>query len=145
MRIDLTLCVPRDTAAIGVVRHVASGALAELGVCSECIRDIALALSEACANAVEHARDAGDYEVSLELADRVCQITLADTGLDADASMPAGPMPGPDHLRGRGVALMHALVDDVEVVRAPSGSTELHLVKHIALRHGSPLASRPVG
>ena len=54
MRISLMLCLPRDSATLSVVRHIAAAALEELGVERETMEDVTLALTEAAANVVKH-------------------------------------------------------------------------------------------
>ena len=53
IQLRLALRLPRDdTGAVTVTRQVLDAALAAMGVTNECRGDIALALTEACANAV---------------------------------------------------------------------------------------------
>jgi serine/threonine-protein kinase RsbW len=60
----LALRLPRDASTVPLVRRMLAQALTTLGVADECRDDIGLILTEACANVVEHAWDADDYEVS---------------------------------------------------------------------------------
>src|ERR1700723_3347170 len=56
MEIKMVLFLPRDAASVPVSRQVLDGCLETLGVTEDTRIDIALALSEACANVVQHAR-----------------------------------------------------------------------------------------
>jgi anti-sigma regulatory factor (Ser/Thr protein kinase) len=79
--------------------------------------DITLAVSEACANAVEHAehpsREAVGVEAELDAADLV--FSVRDYGRWRDESLT-----GSD--RGRGLEMMRSLVDSVEVASGADGT-----------------------
>jgi len=55
MEINMTLHLPRDAASMPVSRQVLDSCLQTLGVTPDTRADIALALSEACANVSQHA------------------------------------------------------------------------------------------
>ena len=144
MKISLQLCLPRDSATLPVVRHIAAYALAELGVEAEAIDDVALALTEAAATVVKHSGDGDQYEVQLDLENSLCEIRVVDTGHGFDSTSLAVAMAGPSEEQGRGVALMAALVDSVRFESRPEAGTIVHLVKDLDLRPDGPL-TRLVG
>jgi len=115
-------------------------ALERMGVTEECIEDIRLALSEACTNVIEHADTDNDYEVRLEVEDDTCSIRVIDTGTVLDPRTLARAMPHPSSLRGRGVALMTALTDDIAFENHPEQGTVVRLVKNLELDAQGPLA-----
>jgi anti-sigma regulatory factor (Ser/Thr protein kinase) len=82
--------------------------------------DIALACSEACANAVEHAGDPARhvFEVEAQRDRDVLQLTVRDFG---SWSAPAEQ----DDTRGRGLAMMRGLMDSVEVASDAAGTQVL--------------------
>lgn len=139
MRVHLVLCLPRDDATVPVLRHITSCALHELGVVSEVIDDVALALTEACANVVRHSGVDDEYEVRLSLEDTCCEISVVDAGRGFDSSSLAVAMAGSSEEQGRGMALMKALVDDVRFESRPEAGTIVHLVKELPLRADGPL------
>ena len=55
MEIKVALSLPRDAASVPVTRQVLDCCLDRLGVAADTRADIALALSEACANVIQHA------------------------------------------------------------------------------------------
>ncbi len=132
------LCLPRDSSTLPVVRHIAAFALDELGVETEAIHDVALALTEATANVVKHSGDGDLYEVHLVVEDNLCEIRVVDTGHGFDSST-LGTMAGPSEEQGRGMALMAALVDSVRFESQPEAGTIVHLVKDLNLRPNGPL------
>jgi serine/threonine-protein kinase RsbW len=144
VRISLTLCLPRDSSTLPVVRHIAVAALTELGVEAEATEDVALALTEASANVVKHSGVEDQYEVHLILENDQCEIRVVDTGHGFDSNSLAVAMAGPSEEQGRGMALMAALVDSVSFESRPETGTIVHLVKDLHLRPDGPL-SRLVG
>ncbi|MGI8807766.1 MAG: ATP-binding protein [Acidimicrobiales bacterium] len=139
MRVSLMLCLPRDSSTLSVVRHIAAAALRELGVVTEEIDDVTLALTEAAANVVKHSGEGDQYEIQLILENTICEIRVVDTGHGFDASSLAVSMAAPSEEQGRGMALMAALVDSVRFESRPEEGTVVHLVKDLTLRPDGPL------
>jgi serine phosphatase RsbU (regulator of sigma subunit)/anti-sigma regulatory factor (Ser/Thr protein kinase) len=96
--------------------------------------DVLLALSEACNNAIEHGyRDTrGRIRVVVQHEADEIQVTVEDEG--------GWREPEPDPLRGRGLLMMDALMDTVELTRTPDGTT-LRMHRRV----GRPHRDRPVG
>ncbi len=133
------LCLPRDSSTLPVVRHIAAAALRELGVESEAIDDVALALTEAAANVVKHSGADDKYEVHLVLENNMCEIRVIDSGRGFDSTSLGVSMAAPSEEQGRGMALMAALVDSVSFESRPEDGTIVHLVKDLDLRPDGPL------
>jgi serine/threonine-protein kinase RsbW len=133
------LCLPRDSSTLSVVRHIAASALEELGVVSEEIGDVVLALTEAAANVVKHSGADDQYEVHLVIENNTCEIRVVDSGRGYDSDSLGVNMAGPSEERGRGMALMAALVDSVRFESRPEAGTIVHLVKDLSLRPDGPL------
>ena len=133
------LCLPRDSSTLSVVRHITASALEELGVVSEEIGDVILALTEAAAIVVKHSGADDQYEVHLVIENNVCEIRVVDSGRGFDSDSLGVSMAGPSEERGRGMALMAALVDSVRFESRPEAGTIVHLVKDLALRPDGPL------
>ena len=133
------LCLPRDSSTLSVVRHITASALEELGVVTEEIGDVILALTEAAANVVKHSGADDQYEVHLVIENNTCEIRVVDSGRGFDSDTLGVSMAGPTEEQGRGVALMAALVDSVRFESRPEAGTIVHLVKDLALRPDGPL------
>jgi serine/threonine-protein kinase RsbW len=133
------LCLPRDSSTLSVVRHITASALEELGVVSEEIGDVILALTEAAANVVKHSGADDQYEVHLVIENNTCEIRVVDSGRGFDSDSLGVNMAGPSEERGRGMALMAALVDSVRFESRPEAGTIVHLVKDLELRPDGPL------
>jgi anti-sigma regulatory factor (Ser/Thr protein kinase) len=110
------LRLARIRPAVALLRHDLSRWLEYRGVDSNDINDIALACSEACANAVEHPVCSTDRAFVVEAIhrdDRV-EIVVRDSGRWRSA-------PAVD-TRGRGTQMIRNLMSDVEVVHEPEGT-----------------------
>ena len=87
MEITMVLELPRDAVSVPVSRQVLDSCLKTLGVTAGTRADIALAVSEACANVVQHAGPGEEYEVRVSAKDRRCTIEVVNTGArDGSAS-----------------------------------------------------------
>ncbi len=65
MEFKVVLSLPRDAASVPLSRQVLDGCLETLGVTDDTRTDIALALSEACANVIVHAGSGEQYGVTV--------------------------------------------------------------------------------
>ncbi len=145
MHLSYGLRLPTDVRHVPVVRHLATATLRELGVRRESIDDIALAVTEACANIVQHAGSAGDFEVRVSVEGEWCRIEVVDGGTGFDPVQAAAALEvergdGADLTHGRGLGLMRVLVDELHFEPGESGTTVV-LLKHLGLRDGSVLMS----
>lgn len=143
MELVVAVCLPRESETVAVVRRVVTNALGGFGVTQECIDDIRLALSEACTNVIEHASDDDDYEVRLEVDQMRCSISVRNAGNGFDANALSDVMPDPSSPRGRGVAIMRAVMDVVDFRSEPATGTIVHLVKSLSFESGSLFARLP--
>jgi len=142
-RIELE--VPASNQYLAVVRSVmAAVATAGSKLPEGRIDDLRLAVTEACANAIdaEHRkpeRDRAAIHLHLELDPEWVMVEVHDEagGFDPDAVPSHPPVTQPDrlrHERGLGIPLMRALADRVEF-RADRGGTTVRLVIDAAPRH----------
>jgi serine/threonine-protein kinase RsbW len=140
VRITYTLTLPAEVASVPTARSICRANLSLLRVSESSIDDVALALTEACANVVKHA-GGHRYQVRMSIDDALCVIEVIDSGVGFDpASVPA---PNPDDLfpDGRGLLLMESLVDQLAFTRREdSTGTVVCLEKRLDLDPGSPLA-----
>jgi anti-sigma regulatory factor (Ser/Thr protein kinase) len=89
-----------------------------------------LAASEAVANAIEHGRACSDGTIHLWVCERPRRLTLGVR--DAGRFIPKTAGDDPLRDRGRGFAMMSALVDVVALSRV-DGHTQVELSKHRGL------------
>lgn len=144
MQVKYSLYLPRDANTVPVARRLCRGAMEELGIEARCLHDVALAVTEACANVIEHSSDSDDeYEVSVMVNETHCEIQVIDTGRGFDHESLAAQMAETSAERGRGISLMHALVDNVRFESKPQAGTVVHLEKTLELAENSPLRNLP--
>jgi serine/threonine-protein kinase RsbW len=137
MQISYRLHLPRDAFTVPLVRALCQDAMTSVGVTSDDVDDVGLAITEACTNVVVHAARGAQYEVHVVFEADDCHIRVADAGVGFPAD--ARSMPRPTDVRGRGIALMHQLMDQIQFDSGPEVGTVVHLHKRLDLTAGSPL------
>lgn len=137
-RIALSLRLPRDRLSVPLIRHLCRHAMQEVGVVDEHLGDVELALTEACTNVLDHAGPGDAYDVELSIRPDACDIRVIDIGHGFDAGSLGEAMAGPSAEEGRGISLMHALMDQVRLVSEPESGTIVHLVKRLAFDDSVP-------
>ena len=143
-RLELTVSLPRESHSVPVVRRLAAQALRAFGVTDEDISDVELAITEACANVVDHAVESDSYEVDIELAADRCALTVIDRGGGFDATV-VQDQEDDDAEHGRGISLMRALVDNVNFANEPQVGAVVHMVKELTYDSSHPLHSASKG
>jgi anti-sigma regulatory factor (Ser/Thr protein kinase) len=105
-----------DPATLVNVRLMLARWLREAGATEQEVYDVQLACHEACANAIEHAYGFREASFDLELSreGREVELAITDTGGWREPS-------GGD--RGRGIDLMRATMEDVDVAGGPDGTS----------------------
>jgi serine/threonine-protein kinase RsbW len=140
--------LPLHPRGIRTVRHIARSALRELGVDRQTVGDLELALTEACANALEHASPGQAYGVKMSIDAQRCEFDIVDFGSGFEETASARP-PGEVAAAesGRGLRLMRALVDRVEVTSGPGSGTHVHLSKDLVFDDAvaRDVLSKPAG
>lgn len=141
VQIALSLSLPKEEITIPFARHLLRYCLIELRVDQDCAHDIELALSEACANVVDHSGIGDEYQVQVEVQDKVASIRVIDTGHGFDAeALSGGVAASESDERGRGLSLMNALVDQVKLESNPESGTVVRLDKQLQYRPDGPLS-----
>jgi anti-sigma regulatory factor (Ser/Thr protein kinase) len=114
---SLQIEVPATADRLVYVRQRLTAWLRPLGLSGSMAHDIVLAVDEACTNAIEHAYTgtAGSIDISVALADNEITVRVADSG--------AWQEPQEKRSRGRGLRIIQALSDRLELDRSASGTT----------------------
>ncbi|GCD44308.1 ATP-binding protein [Streptomyces paromomycinus] len=133
MSIWWSLHLRREAASVPLARRLLLGTMETAGVDPDVSHDLSVALTEACANAVEHGGDAAaeDYRVTAFINGDTCRIEVTDSGpgfrdrtrrpkrpgrsaLPDPAPPPPMAAPAPAQAEhGRGLFLIEALTDHV--------------------------------
>ncbi|MGY2001753.1 ATP-binding protein [Blastococcus sp. SYSU DS1024] len=134
MNVDFNVRLPTDAHSVPLVRGLLRQALEHLAVLQPVVDEILLALTEACANVVDHAADHDVYEVDVAIDDATCRISVLDGGggFDAEATEDAPSSPLDD--RGRGLVLMRALVDRLRFGQDEDGRHRVTFEKRLVTR-----------
>src|ERR1700722_11623286 len=90
MEIKIVLDLPRDAVSVPLSRQVLDSCLEALGVRPDTRADIALALSEACANVIQHAGPGEEYEVQVSAKNSRCVIEVVNTARRDSEPAPDG-------------------------------------------------------
>jgi serine phosphatase RsbU (regulator of sigma subunit)/anti-sigma regulatory factor (Ser/Thr protein kinase) len=120
----VTLRLPAEPASVTVARRALERLLDGAGASADDSFALRLAISEACANAVEHAYGPGDHEFDVEahVDNGEVELVVRDNGR---WRMPRG------HGRGLGLKLVEQLNDTLQIDRAGNG-TSLRVTKRLA-------------
>jgi serine/threonine-protein kinase RsbW len=132
VEIKMVLYLPRDAASVPVSRQVLDGCLETLGVAPDTRNDIALALSEACANVIRHAGPGDEYEVLARARNGQCVIEVVNTG-DGGAGgivLNSDPVPATAEY-GRGLKIIDAVVDNLQLTGNGREGTTVHFEKKL--------------
>jgi anti-sigma regulatory factor (Ser/Thr protein kinase) len=108
--------IPAEPAQLATARHlIRRWVEANDGADDDCAA-FAIAVSEACANSIEHAYGPGDANIELRasLVDGIAEVTIRDHG---EWRSPRGGN------RGRGIPIMREFMDDVSIERTEGGTT----------------------
>jgi serine phosphatase RsbU (regulator of sigma subunit)/anti-sigma regulatory factor (Ser/Thr protein kinase) len=110
------LDLPAEPEALSSVRQALDRWLSDAGTSRKDLHAIKVACGEACANAIEHAYRPGDaaFRIEASRGDREVLITVRDFGGWREPR-------GTD--RGRGLPMMEALMDSVQVEPSSQGTT----------------------
>jgi serine/threonine-protein kinase RsbW len=153
MEIKMLLHLPREAVSVPVSRQVLDSCLQTLGVTPDTRADIALALSEACANVIQHAGPGEEYEVQVSARNRQCAIEVVNSGsgngepvpyggsagivwdgLKSGADRPDESDPADDPVRaiaecGRGLQIIDAVADNLRLTSNERQGTTVHFEK----------------
>jgi serine/threonine-protein kinase RsbW len=133
MEIEFTVRLPVDSHSVPFVRGLCRKALEHLKVDTSTVEEITLALTEACANVVQHSGDGSDYEVAVRIDDGACRISVWDEGAGSDVPDLSQPV-DPTGDGGAGLVLMRALVDELAFEHDRDGRHRVTLEKRLESR-----------
>ncbi|MDP8967580.1 MAG: ATP-binding protein, partial [Actinomycetota bacterium] len=113
----LALDLPSEPSALRSLRALLRRWLAQANAAPGDVHAIVMACSEACTNAIEHAGAAADETIAFEavLHEGEVDVVVRDRG-----SWREGRPPGD---QGRGLELIDALMDGVQLETTPEGTT----------------------
>ena len=138
MFLQLTWRLPRVAATVSMPRRALDSVLKSLGVTAECRGDLMLALNEACANAVEHARHGGEYRVTITADPHRCAVEIVDCGVGMiDERRFRRDVVPPASLRGRGIAIIRACTDSLDLTAVDPHGLAVRFSKRLVWEPGA--------
>ncbi|MET8944695.1 SpoIIE family protein phosphatase [Streptomyces sp. NPDC004542] len=116
----LEMSFPAESSQLAPVRKALRTWLAQCDLPPDAVQNVLVAAGEACANAIEHGhRHAPGEAVRLRAEAFVESLRLTVT----DSGRWKAPQPELNRHRGRGLALMRAMMQQVNIAPGPSGTT----------------------
>lgn len=131
MSIWWSLQLRREAASVPLARRLLRGTMESAGVDADTAHELSVALTEACANAVQHGGSGGSqvYRVTASIDGDMCRIEVSDSG-PGFPLVPHTPRPEEEH--GRGLSLIRALADRVHFHnRSGTGGAVVTFDKHL--------------
>src|SRR4051794_39979652 len=113
---QLEVDVPAEAEQLATVRHMIRRWVAAKGGSDDDCAAFAIAVTEACANAVEHAYGPSDASIDVRaaLTDGEAVVTVRDRGRWREAK---------GENRGRGIPIMNEFMDDVSIDTGDRGTS----------------------
>lgn len=133
----LALPPGQETGSLRQVREFIDQVAVEIGLDDEQAFDLKVAVSEACANAVQHGGERGGLRICAQRESERLVFEVSDGG---DFRLPMLSPDGAQANRGLGLPLMVTLMDEVRFHRVPGGGTLVSLAMWFDRRHGPPAA-----
>ncbi|MGH6655034.1 MAG: ATP-binding protein [Actinocrinis sp.] len=153
MDVNWTLLLPREAQSVGKARRMLRDTATLAGVDPEVSFDLGVALTEACANVIEHAGLAEGYWVAAGISADRCWIDVIDNGVGfaprrlAEHSVAAASARPPARAAvsvadspasladtpecGRGLMLIEALCDRVDIRNHPARGAMIHFERDL--------------
>lgn len=148
MDVNWTLLLPREAASVGKARRMLRDSASLAGMDPDVSFDLAVALTEACANVIAHAGPAEGYWVTAGISDDRCWIDVIDNGVGFAPRRLAEYAVAPRRQRtglaavplaetpesGRGLMLIEALCDRMDVRNHPARGAMIHFERDLKPR-----------
>jgi serine/threonine-protein kinase RsbW len=154
MDVNWTLLLPREVESVVKARRMLRDTASLVGMDPEVSFDLGVALTEACANVIEHAGRAEGYWVAAGISDDRCWVDVVDngvgfaphrlaehTGLRGCApNVPVVPVAETPE-GGRGLILIEALCDRVDIRNHPARGAMIHFERDLKPREQEQMAA----
>lgn len=134
MRLVVDLTLPTEARLVSQTRRAFTGYLEEMGVDVDDVSDVALALSEACANVLRHASSRGEcFRLTAELCPEEVVLCIEDDGVGMpDVDVRPSKAPEATATSGRGLFLIRSVMTSVDLETDPvRQGTRLHMRKSL--------------
>ena len=141
MEVRFSVSLTREPKSVPLARRLCALTLSTLGCAPECVRDVKLAVTEACSNVIEHAHSSERYELEFSVEGDLCEMRIIDAGTGFKPAANGGAQPPPAAENGRGLHLIGQLVDEATFDSAPEKGTVVRMVKRLHMIDDASQAS----
>ncbi|MEU4566673.1 ATP-binding protein [Micromonospora sp. NPDC023956] len=131
MRVSMTLSLPRQPSSVTRARHVLTTLLSLTEADEETRGQLAVLITEACANAVVHADSDSAVDIAITIDDHVCLLEVGNRGSTPNGGGLEANLPDPLTVGGRGLPLIAALADTAAFVVGSPDQVLLRIAKHL--------------
>jgi serine/threonine-protein kinase RsbW len=147
--VNWTLLLPREAESVGKARRMLRDTATLAGMDPDVSFDLGVALTEACANVIEHAGQAEGYWVAAGISEERCWIDVIDNGVGFAPRRLTEHTAGSKSKRdarlgsvsiadtpegGRGLMLIEALCDRVDIRNHPARGAMIHFERDLKAR-----------
>ena len=122
--------LPLDVSELAGARRQLSAFLREFDLEREVVDSVLLCVQEACKNAIRFSGSPKGIDLTVTLKESAVHTVVRDYGAGFDLSLQTDEAPDPFRDSGRGLFLIHALMDHVEIFG--SCGTEVRMCKALA-------------
>jgi len=131
---QIELRIPRRAEFVRVARMAACAIAAQLEFTYDVMKDIELAVGEACANAVEHVADVACEDILVRFSVEPAQLAIevVDRGQGFDPARSQDQEDDWGRPGGLGLVVIGEVMDDLEVSCDPETGTCVRMVKYRA-------------
>ncbi len=137
MEVRLTVSLTREPRSVPLARRLCALTLSMLGCDSGSVRDIKLAVTEACSNVIEHAHASEHYELEFSVEGDLCEMRIIDAGTGFEPAVNGQSPPPSAAENGRGLHLIGQLVDEATFDSTPERGTVVRMVKRLHMVDGT--------
>ena len=142
--VNWTLLLPREAQSVGKARRMLRDTADLVGMDPDITFDLGVALTEACANVIEHSGQAEGYWVAAGISSDRCWVDVIDNGVGFAPRRlvevrgnrpPAAAAAAADIAEnGRGLMLIEALCDRVDIRNHPARGAMIHFERDLKPR-----------
>ena len=127
MRLTMSVSLPQQPSSVGEARHILAVLLSLTTADEKSRDDLAVLVTEACANVVQHGDTGTTIDVHVTIEAGACVLEVGNRGRVPDGGRLTTGLPDPEQMSGRGLPLIAALSDSAQFVAAAPGYVLLRM------------------
>ena len=132
MRVAMTVSLPRQPTSVTHARNILTTLLSLTDATEQSRTDLAILITEACANAVTHAADSSTIDIAITIDDHQCTLEVGNAATNRHAPHLTTDLPDPLTPGGRGLPLIATLADTAAFIPTPRDRMLLRITKQLA-------------